>query len=70
VSIPRDTFVGLRRGPPVESEAEHFYRCQVCGQIVDMRDLGEVFDHEGDPPHPVEDRAEQGRREELVATAV
>ena len=66
MSIPRGTYRGHRQGPPVASEAEHFYPCQSCGQLVDMRDLGEVFAHEGDGPHPVEDQAEQGRREQLA----
>lgn len=67
MSTPRDTYVGHREGPPVESEAEHFCRCQACGQLIDMRDLGEVFAHEGEPPHPVEDLAEQGRRETILS---
>lgn len=33
-------------GPPVQSEADHFYVCADCGQAVDMRQLGEVFHHE------------------------
>lgn len=31
-----------------EQNAEHFYTCGNCGGDVDMRDLGEVFHHEGD----------------------
>ena len=26
-------------------EREHFIRCPVCGQMLDMRYLGEVLDH-------------------------
>jgi hypothetical protein len=45
------SFVGVRvAGPPVTSEAEHFYVCEACGQAVDMRDLGQVFHHE-EPGH-------------------
>jgi hypothetical protein len=41
-------------GQPIEvPEAEHFYRCRLCGTWVDCRDLGQVFDHEGELPHPV-----------------
>jgi hypothetical protein len=69
LSVPHRTIRGHRLGPAVNSEAEHFYRCKQCGQIVDMRELGEVFDHEGDAPHPVEDQAEQGRREALLTGA-
>lgn len=24
----------------------HFFKCDLCGQQVDMRDLGQVFEHE------------------------
>jgi hypothetical protein len=34
-----------------------------------MRDLGEVFAHEGRQPHPVEDQEEQMRREAVLASA-
>lgn len=30
----------------MENEAQHFFTCKVCGEPVDMRDLGEVFSHE------------------------
>jgi hypothetical protein len=41
---------GKRLGGEPENELEHFYRCQQCGQQVDMRDLGQVFHHE-EPAH-------------------
>ncbi|MBM0205248.1 hypothetical protein JNW90_21040 [Micromonospora sp. STR1s_5] len=44
--IPPDTRVG---GDP-EDEAEHFFVCKACAQVVDMRDLGEVFRH-AEPGH-------------------
>jgi hypothetical protein len=28
--------------------SEHFFECAICGQQVDMRDLGQVFEHEHD----------------------
>ncbi|MFC4594435.1 hypothetical protein [Sphingobium tyrosinilyticum] len=28
-----------------EDEAEHFYACPTCGQLVDMRRLGDVVYH-------------------------
>jgi hypothetical protein len=28
-------------------EAGYFYRCPICGQAVDERDLGQVLHHEG-----------------------
>jgi len=38
-------------GKPINlEEHEHFYTCSVCGQAVDMRDLGQVFHHEA-PVH-------------------
>jgi hypothetical protein len=40
------------------SEAEHFIRCPTCGGLVDMRDLAQVFEHEGPLPHPSQDQAQ------------
>ena len=31
--------------PAVEHEVEHFYVCELCGQAVDMRRLGDVLHH-------------------------
>lgn len=52
---PRGKHIGRRLGPPVE-EAEHFIRCPACGGWIDMRDLGQVMEHEGPLPHPSEDQ--------------
>ena len=41
---------GTRVGGDIEDDAQHFFACKVCGQAVDMRDLGEVFRHE-EPGH-------------------
>ena len=40
-----------------EDEAEHFFACPACGQLVDMRRLGDVLHHEreGHKPLPVND---------------
>ena len=36
-----------------ESEKEHFYKCGKCGEMVDKRQLDEVFFHETDhKPRP------------------
>lgn len=35
-----------RAGGEPRAEAEHFYRCPACDQLVDMRKLGDVFHHE------------------------
>jgi hypothetical protein len=54
--------VGVRiDGPPVTSEADHFYVCDACGQAVDMRDLGQVFHHEdvGHKPIPLDDAPQE-----------
>jgi hypothetical protein len=48
---------GIKGAPaaPVEAEAEHFMRCPGCGQMIDCRDLGQVFHHD-DPDHEREPR--------------
>jgi hypothetical protein len=33
-------------------EAEHFYRCEMCGAMVDKRDLAAVLAHEDVVNHP------------------
>jgi hypothetical protein len=38
--------IGHREGGDPENEEDNFYTCAVCGQAVDMRDLGQVFHHE------------------------
>ena len=38
--------IGRRQGGEPEDERDHFYACPACGQMVDMRDLGQVFHHE------------------------
>lgn len=43
-------------GATVEGpESEHFYRCERCGGLVDMRDLSNVMAHE-EGECPKEDR--------------
>jgi hypothetical protein len=41
---------------PAESEAEHFMPCPNCGVSLDLRDLGQVLEHDT-PLH-----IEQGRK--------
>ena len=51
--IPRGKYIGRRRGPSVISEAEHFMKCEDCGEYFDMRDLGQVaahMDRHSEPP--------------------
>ena len=52
---PRGKYIGTRIGPQSADEAEHFIQCEACGGWIDMRDLGQVFEHEGPLPHPAQD---------------
>tara|TARA_R110000772_G_scaffold225975_2_gene336641 strand:+ start:3164 stop:3355 length:192 start_codon:yes stop_codon:yes gene_type:complete len=45
---------GKRTGSELTSEQDHFYKCGACGQPVDMRDLGQVFHHEGVGHEPID----------------
>ena len=54
--VRRGQFIGARVGGDADDEAEHFMRCPRCGGLVDMRDLGQVFEHEGPLPHPKQDQ--------------
>jgi hypothetical protein len=58
IEFPRRKYIGRRVGDPPRDEAD-FYRCPACGRWVDCRDLSQVFDHEGPPPHPAEDWRQQ-----------
>lgn len=55
MSTPRGKYIGERVGEPPADEREHFIQCPTCGGWIDMRDLGQVFDHEGPLPHPSQD---------------
>jgi hypothetical protein len=33
--------IGYRQGGEPDDERDHFYACPACGQMVDMRDLGQ-----------------------------
>jgi hypothetical protein len=33
-------------GPPIQSEADHFFTCPRCGSGIDCRQLGELRAHE------------------------
>lgn len=54
--IRRGEFIGKRVGSEPANEAEHFMKCETCGGHFDMRDLGQVFEHEGPLPHPTQDQ--------------
>ena len=53
--IPRGKYLGQRVGGESADEAEHFMKCPACGGVFDMRDLGQVFEHDGPLPHPSRD---------------
>ena len=55
INNPGTGFVGIRLGVDgmpmvVVNEADHFCLCNVCGQAIDRRDLGQVFHHD-EPGH-------------------
>ena len=68
LGIPRARNLGNRLGDP--PAGEHFIRCPACGGLIDCRDLGQVFEHQGsgtpawDQPYGI-NRNEQGRMNEL-----
>jgi hypothetical protein len=47
MAIKRGEFVGKRADEQPNGEAEHFIRCPACNGWIDMRDLGQVFEHAG-----------------------
>jgi hypothetical protein len=52
MSVERSEIIGERVGKQAKDEAEHFIRCPACNGWIDMRDLGQVLEHEGPLPHP------------------
>lgn len=62
--IRRGEHIGKRVGAEPESEAEHYAKCDACGGYFDMRDLGNVFEHEGPLPHPAQDIPDSAERAE------
>jgi len=54
--LRRGKIIGKRVGGEPKSEADHFMKCPTCGGYFDMRDLAQVFAHDGPLPHPVEDK--------------
>jgi hypothetical protein len=55
---PRGTVLGERVDRRRVSEAENFFRCNICGGYLDARDYVWVLDHEGPLPHPAQDQAQ------------
>ncbi len=55
---PRGTVLGERADRRRVGEAEHFFRCKICGGYLDARDLVWIKDHEGPLPHPASDQTQ------------
>jgi hypothetical protein len=52
----RGTYMGERADGRRVGEADHYFRCEICGGFIDARDLAWVEDHEGELPHPASDQ--------------
>ncbi|TIQ37142.1 MAG: hypothetical protein E5X48_07170 [Mesorhizobium sp.] len=46
--------VGKRHDGEPPGEQDHFYKCRICGQSVDRRDLREVIWHERPAHQPLD----------------
>lgn len=40
--------------PPGAKEDSDFYRCEICGQIVDLKDVWQALWHQQDEHEPLE----------------
>jgi hypothetical protein len=38
----------IKGEPDDDVQSDHMMKCPVCGRTFDMRDLGQVFEHEHD----------------------
>ena len=49
-------------GRPIDggNRDDHLVKCPGCGAMVDMRDLGQVFQHAGKLPHEATEPKEPG----------
>lgn len=47
LAFPPVIAVGVLQGVDPADEAQHYFKCDECGHMVDMRNLGEVLEHEG-----------------------
>jgi hypothetical protein len=56
--IPRGAFIGERVDGRRVHEADHYFKCPLCGGYFDARDLAWVEDHEGPLPHPAQDQVQ------------
>ena len=46
-------------GPEPMADGIRYVLCTVCGQVVDMRDLGQVDHHNGEAHAPLEQRPDR-----------
>ena len=53
--VPRGTMLGERVDRRRVREADHYFRCRMCGGFIDARDLVWVEDHRVPLPHPAQD---------------
>lgn len=60
--IRRGEVIGKRVSAEPKNEAEHYAKCDACGGYFDMRDLGNVFEHEGPLPHTAQDISDNAER--------
>lgn len=50
-TVPKGKYIGRPIDNIPDDERRHFMKCPGCGQWLDCRDLGQVFEHAGDLPH-------------------
>ena len=48
--------VYLPPGPQPKADGVRYVTCKICGQVVDIHDLGQVDHHNGEPHEPLEQR--------------
>lgn len=50
---PATGIVGVHLGDEILTEADHFMPCLACGQLIDCRELDQVFHHMEDGHKPI-----------------
>ena len=49
--VPRQKY-NDKKIDTAKNETGYFIRCPACGGRIDVRDVGQVLEHDGPPPHP------------------
>jgi uncharacterized C2H2 Zn-finger protein len=49
-TVPHGKYLGRDADDIAQNDADHFVECPACGELFDMRDLGQVFEHIHDGP--------------------